>query len=100
MPVCLLASVSRKHRRRQDREYKRERNDKGERRDIPSQGSGSVLAARSSMENLTSWPFSRRDSGSAFRSQYCLSPGAAAVVVVVFDFAGLRVSLFVVCVMG
>jgi hypothetical protein len=37
---------------------------------LPSQGSGSVFAARSSMENLISWPFSKRDSGSAFMSQY------------------------------
>ncbi len=37
---------------------------------LPSQGSGSVLAARSSMENLISWPLSSRDSGSAFISQY------------------------------
>lgn len=36
----------------------------------PSHGSGSVLAARSSMENLTSTPFSMRDSGSALSSQY------------------------------
>ena len=41
------------------------------RNNIPSQGSGSVFAARSSIENLMSWPFSRRDSGSAFMSQYC-----------------------------
>lgn len=53
---------------------------------MPSQGSGSVFAARSSMENLTSTPFSGRDSGSAFMSQYCFSPlpgatdvGASAV---------------------
>ena len=38
---------------------------------VPSQGSGSFLAARSSMENLISFPFSSRDSGSAFMSQYC-----------------------------
>lgn len=36
---------------------------------IPSQGSGSALAARSSIENLISWPRSIRDSGSAFISQ-------------------------------
>jgi len=36
----------------------------------PSQGSGAVFAARSSMENLISRPFSIRDSGSAFMSQY------------------------------
>jgi len=40
-------------------------------KNVPSQGSGSVLEARSSIENFTSWPFSRRDSGSAFMSQYC-----------------------------
>lgn len=37
--------------------------------DIPSQGSGSFAAAKSSIENFTSFPFSRRDSGSAFISQ-------------------------------
>ena len=36
----------------------------------PSHGSGSVRAARSSIENLTSTPFSSLDSGSAFMSQY------------------------------
>lgn len=41
----------------------------------PSQGSGSVLAARSSMEKDTSTPCSSRVSGSALNSQYCrLSP--------------------------
>lgn len=45
--------------------------DLGERTElIPSQGSGSILAARSSIENLMSWPLSKRDSGSAFISQY------------------------------
>ena len=39
-------------------------------KNIPSQGSGSVFAAKSSIENFISWPFSRRDSGSAFISQY------------------------------
>ena len=51
--------------------------DKGfawENKGLPSHGSGSDLLARSSMENFTSCPFSRRDSGSAFSSQYCL-PG-------------------------
>lgn len=43
----------------------------------PSQPSGSVLAARSSIENLTSTPFSIRDSGSAFMSQYWLSSSTA-----------------------
>lgn len=38
--------------------------------DAPSHCSGSFAAARSSIENLTSTPFSRRDSGSAFISQY------------------------------
>lgn len=37
---------------------------------LPSQGSGSVFAARSSIENFMSWPFSNRLSGSAFMSQY------------------------------
>lgn len=41
-----------------------------DRTNIPSQGSGSFAAARSSIENLTSTPFSMRDSGSAFISQY------------------------------
>lgn len=40
---------------------------------LPSQGSGSVRDAKSSIENLTSTPFSNRDSGSAFNSQYDLS---------------------------
>src|SRR3954452_22551760 len=39
------------------------------RANIPSQASGTVLAARSSIENFTSTPFSMRDSGSAFISQ-------------------------------
>lgn len=43
---------------------------------IPSQGSGSVFEARSSIENLMSWPFSIRDSGSAFKSQYWRPVGA------------------------
>lgn len=38
---------------------------------LPSHGSGSFLAARSSIENLMSLPFSILDSGSAFMSQYC-----------------------------
>lgn len=38
--------------------------------DVPSHGSGLVRACRSSMENLTSTPFSMRESGSAFKSQY------------------------------
>lgn len=40
---------------------------------LPSQGSGSVRDARSSIENFTSTPFSTRDSGSAFMSQYDFS---------------------------
>ena len=40
-------------------------------RDLPSHGSGSVLAARWSMEKATSTPFSNLDSGSAFINQYC-----------------------------
>jgi len=40
-----------------------------EENDLPSQGSGPVLAARSSIENLTSTPFVIRVSGSAFKSQ-------------------------------
>lgn len=36
---------------------------------IPFQGSGSVAARKSSMENLTSTPFSIRVSGSAFINQ-------------------------------
>jgi hypothetical protein len=40
-----------------------------DRANIPSQASGTVVAARSSMENFTSTPFSMRDSGSAFISQ-------------------------------
>lgn len=58
---------------------------------LPSQGSGSVLAARSSMENLISMPFSNRDSGSAFMSQYWRPSGAGGVEVVV----GLVVDLVV-----
>ncbi|KJR83582.1 uncharacterized protein SPSK_04591 [Sporothrix schenckii 1099-18] len=38
---------------------------------MPSQGSGAVHAAKSSMEKRTSTPFSKRDSGSALSSQYC-----------------------------
>lgn len=49
------------------------------RRDLPSHGSGSVLAARSSIENLMSCPFSRRDSGSAFMSQYWRPEGALEI---------------------
>lgn len=37
---------------------------------MPFHGSGSVAARKSSMENLTSTPFSKRDSGSAFINQY------------------------------
>lgn len=52
---------------------------------IPSQGSGSVRDARSSMENLTSTPLSSRVSGSALSSQYdlstCASTSAAEAVV-------------------
>lgn len=36
---------------------------------LPSQASGSVAFMRSSMENLTSFPFSKRELGSAFISQ-------------------------------
>ena len=46
--------------------------------DIPSHGSGSVFAARSSMENFMSCPFSSLDSGSAFMSQYWRPDGGAA----------------------
>lgn len=46
---------------------------------LPSHGSGSVLAARSSIENLMSLPFSIRDSGSAFKSQYCRPVGLSSV---------------------
>lgn len=37
---------------------------------VPSHGSGSLRAAKSSMENFTSTPFSSRESGSAFINQY------------------------------
>lgn len=43
--------------------------DVNNRANVPSQGSGTVAAARSSIENFTSTPFSMRDSGSAFMSQ-------------------------------
>lgn len=45
--------------------------------DLPSHGSGTLFAARSSMENLISCPFSSRVSGSAFMSQYCLSDASS-----------------------
>src|SRR2546421_10391677 len=38
---------------------------------LPSQPSGTLAFIRSSIENLTSTPFSTRESGSAFISQYC-----------------------------
>lgn len=47
-------------------------------KNAPSQGSGSFLAARSSIENDTSTPLSRRVSGSALISQYCRPPSEAA----------------------
>lgn len=37
---------------------------------LPSHGSGLLRSRKSSIENLTSAPFSMRDSGSAFISQY------------------------------
>lgn len=51
--------------------------------DLPSHGSGSVLAARSSIEKETSTPFSKRVSGSAFISQYCRSVEPEPVPVLV-----------------
>lgn len=47
-------------------------------KDLPSQGSGSFLAAKSSIEKDTSTPLSRRVSGSALMSQYCRPPAGAA----------------------
>jgi hypothetical protein len=44
---------------------------------LPSQPSGSSAFIRSSIENLTSTPFSSRDSGSAFISQYCFPPSSS-----------------------
>lgn len=61
--------------------------------DVPSHGSGSVRALRSSIENLTSVPFSRRVSGSAFMSQYHLSLSA---VVAASASAGLSAFFFAV----
>lgn len=54
------------------------------RRDSPSHGSGSVLAARSSIENLMSLPFSILDSGSALRSQYCRPVGPSTSAALAF----------------
>lgn len=74
-------------------------NQREEGRTLPSQGSGSFLLAKSSIENLTSTPFSMRVSGSAFMSQYwrpvlvdsSVLPSASASAlgfVLVFAFAG------------
>ena len=62
---------------------------------IPSHGSGFVRDSRSWMENLTSTPFSIRLSGSAFISQYRISPGArssASAGPFFFAAAGVLVS--------
>jgi len=62
--------------------------------DLPSQGSGSVLAARSSIENFISRPFSRRDSGSAFMSQYWRVEGGVLIVVLDVEIIDLAISTF------
>lgn len=68
------------------------------RKDVPSHGSGSVRAARSSIENLTSTPFSMRVSGSAFKSQYDLScdgsPGPASDLTSNVDFSDVALADF------
>lgn len=78
--------------------------EKEENKYIPSQGSGSVLLAKSSIENLTSTPFSIRDSGSAFMSQYCrpvvvvLETGSSSVLPLGFAPAANGFDLvFLVC---
>lgn len=61
---------------------------------VPSQGSGSLRERKSSMENFTSTPFSIRESGSAFISQYERSSEALASVVSVLVFDGVELVPF------
>lgn len=77
--------------------------------DVPSHGSGSVAACRSSIENLTSTPFTIRDSGSAFRSQYDWPSGpnaSSSTTSIVrsgsfsFKNAGVRGALVAFCFMA
>jgi hypothetical protein len=49
--------------------------------DSPSHASGTVFEARSSIENFMSCPFSMRDSGSAFMSQYWRPEGMSGFAV-------------------